>query len=73
MNLCVDFEYFGKLYGELPVKCCKLCYIAFEKEVVNGKVISNISLDRLDNNKSHVKGNLQIICSACNKAKSDLY
>ena len=67
----VTFEQFGELYSALPLKCCKICYTAFEKEVVDGKVICNISLDRLDNSKAHIKGNLQILCTSCNIAKSD--
>jgi 5-methylcytosine-specific restriction endonuclease McrA len=69
----ITMESFAVLYNALPIKQCKYCNTAFEKVVIDGKVISNISIDRIDNDKAHVTSNCQIICSKCNVAKSNHY
>jgi 5-methylcytosine-specific restriction endonuclease McrA len=69
----ITMESFAVLYNALPIKACKCCNTAFEKVVIDGKVISNISIDRLDNSKAHITSNCQIICSKCNIEKSNHY
>ena len=51
-------------------KKCPLCNVVFEVKIhEDNKVTSNISADRIDNNKPHIKSNCQLACVACNVAK----
>jgi hypothetical protein len=50
-------------------KACPCCKAPFELIVANGNVNSNISCDRIDNKISHVKSNLQLMCTLCNIRK----
>lgn len=38
----------------------------------SGRVPTNVSVDRIDSNKSYTKNNIQLVCMAVNQMKSDL-
>ena len=51
-------------------KQCPLCDVLFEVSIhEDNKVTSNITADRIDNHKPHIKSNCQLVCVSCNVAK----
>ena len=37
-----------------------------------GRIPTNISIDKIDRTKGYTIGNIQLVCMACNQIKSDL-
>ena len=37
-----------------------------------GAVYSNVSIDRIDNNKGYIKGNTQLVCRSANAMKLNM-
>ena len=54
---------------DMRCPCCKLKMVA---RVERGKHPHSITLDRVDNDKGYVTGNLAVICSTCNSRKKDM-
>lgn len=53
---------------------CQFCKKHMELRIDdNGNVISNITVDRIDNSKAHTKDNSQICCLKCNRIKGNRY
>ena len=48
---------------------CYICGEQFEYELIDGKVHSNMTIDRLDNANPHTKSNCKICCLHCNCSK----
>jgi hypothetical protein len=38
----------------------------------NGRILTNLSIDRIDSKKGYIKDNIQFVCMAINQMKSDL-
>ena len=54
--------------------CCKFCKEYFELYLSeDSNVISNITVDRIDNNKAHIITNCQLCCHHCNITKGNRY
>lgn len=51
---------------------CALSGIKMTYELQNGRTSTNVSIDRIDQSKGYVTGNVQLVCMACNQIKSDL-
>lgn len=41
-------------------------------ELNNGRVNTNVSIDRIDSTKGYLKTNVQLVCMVVNQMKSDL-
>jgi len=64
----IDPEWFKLQYK--TNKKCPLCNVSFEVSILeDNKVTSNITADRMDNNKPHIKSNCKLACVSCNVAK----
>jgi hypothetical protein len=37
-----------------------------------GRILTNLSIDRIDSKKGYIKDNIQFVCMAVNQMKSDL-
>jgi hypothetical protein len=49
---------------------CELCCKDFEVFIdTNNNVNSDLTIDRLDNSKAHIKSNCQLCCLVCNVSK----
>ena len=63
----IDPEWFKLQYR--TNKKCPLCSVPFEVSILeDNKVTSNITADRIDNNKPHIKSNCKLACVSCNVA-----
>lgn len=60
----IDAEWFKTQYR--THKNCSLCEVSILRD---HKVTSNITADRIDNNKSHVKSNSRLMSIKCNTSK----
>ena len=64
----IDPEWFKLQYR--THKKCPLCDVLFEVKIQeDNKVTSNITADRIDNNKPHIKSNCKLACLSCNVTK----
>ena len=52
---------------------CYLCHETFNVEVMEGKVRTNMTVDRIDNTEAHVKNNSRLCCVQCNVSRSNHY
>ncbi len=65
-----DFDLEIEDIPEIPKKC-PILGIEIKVNTTNKPLNSSPSLDRIDNNKGYVKGNIQIISNRANRIKSD--
>jgi hypothetical protein len=55
-------------------KKCSCCTAPFETNVVSGKVVTNMVVDRIDSSLPHTVDNGRVsICFDCNRIKADHY
>ena len=54
------------------VQRCYICNEEFEYELCDGKVVSNMTVDRKDNAKPHIESNCKMCCLLCNCSKRNL-
>lgn len=63
-------EFLDEIGGKLPTTCPICCIIMSTGQgIQSGK---SFSVDRIDNNKGYIKGNIAIICLSCNYKKKDI-
>ena len=48
---------------------CYICNTLFDFDIEDGKVISDMTVDRIDNFKIHSKNNCRLCCLHCNVSK----
>jgi hypothetical protein len=72
-GMIVGFErgYLKELW-ELQNGICAISGIEMTTVVFNGRVPTNISVDRKDSNIGYTKENVQLVCMAVNQMKNDL-
>jgi len=63
-----------EMFAEHPPMSCVCCGIAFNynEEPSRTRKRNSPSIDRVDNDKGYVVGNVQMICWGCNEDKSHL-
>lgn len=68
----IDLEYVKSLYDSQNGECAisKIKMTAFLG--YRGRVDTNSSIDRIDNNKGYIKGNIQLVCFRINIMKNVL-
>lgn len=70
----VTVDWINEEYSKLKVICCCVCKAPYETVVdENGKVKSNLTVDRIDNTKPHLKTNCRLCCVNCNVTKANRY
>lgn len=68
-NITIDFlrELWCKQNGLCAISNIPMTYI-----FNNGRIPTNLSVDRIDSSKPYTKENIQLVCMAVNQMKSDL-
>ena len=70
----ISAEWINDAYNALGAnEVCCLCNEPYETIIVNGKVVSNLTVDRIDNSLAHLKSNCRLCCRKCNCARSNHY
>lgn len=67
----IDMEYMFYLWQKQKGKCA-LTGVDLTYKFYEGRVNSNLSIDRIDSTKGYVKDNVQLVCMAANQMKNDL-
>lgn len=71
LDFNLTFEYVKNLWKEQDGKCA-LSGIQMTFLLQDGRIPTNVSIDKIDRLKGYVQGNVQLVCMACNQMKSDL-
>lgn len=66
----IDANYLKSIY-DLQKGLCAITKIPMTTIRGKGKVITNISIDRLDTKKGYIKGNIQLLCFSSNIMKQN--
>lgn len=67
----IDIEYLFYIWQQQNGKCA-LTGIPMTYKFYEGRVNSNLSIDRIDSTKGYTKDNIQLVCMAANQMKNDL-
>jgi hypothetical protein len=67
----IDINYLENLW-ESQQGLCAISKIEMTKILGQGKINTNISIDRIDSDKGYVIGNVQLVCRVINQAKNNL-
>lgn len=67
----ITFEYIKELWNEQK-GICALSNVPMTYLLREGRTPTNVSIDKIDRTKGYIKGNIQLVCMACNQIKSDL-
>ena len=67
----ITLEYVQELWDKQKGNC-NLSGIPMTFELKTGRIPTNVSIDKIDKDKGYIKGNIQLVCMACNQIKSDM-
>lgn len=67
----IDCNYLKELWT-LQKGLCAISNLEMTYYFNNGRVPTNLSIDRIDSSKGYTKDNIQLVCMAINTMKSDL-
>jgi hypothetical protein len=68
----VTIDYFITWYTSQTRECC-YCLRSEEECLKDNIGVKRLSIERLDNTKGYIEGNLALACLLCNATKSDLF
>jgi hypothetical protein len=71
LELDFKIDYLHELWEKQKSKC-KISNINMTYIMGQGRIPTNVSIDRIDSNKGYIKNNIQLVCMAVNQMKSDL-
>lgn len=66
----IDVEYLVNIFNKQN-GLCKITGVTLKMNNGEGQKYDSISVDRIDNTKGYVKGNIQIVCHGFNSMKSN--
>lgn len=67
----ITYEYIKELW-KYQNGLCALSGIPMTYSLKEGRVPTNVSIDKIDRTRGYTKDNIQLVCMACNQIKSDL-
>ena len=70
LNFNLTLDYLLSLWDKQDGKCA-LSGIPMTYKRYNGRIPTNISIDKINADLGYVEGNVQLVCMACNQIKSD--
>lgn len=71
MEFDITLDYLIYLWNKQQGKCA-LSGIKMTTVLYDGRIPTNVSLDRIDTKKGYTMDNVQLVCMACNQMKNDL-
>lgn len=75
LNKNIDFNISIKYLNDLWIKQegkCAITGLVMKHSILEGKVKTNLSIDRIDPSKGYIIGNIQLVCNIINVMKSDM-
>ena len=69
---CLINNYIDSNWIKEQKQKCVICNENFVYELEDGKIISNMSVDRIKNDLPHTNSNCQMCCVYCNRSKRNL-
>ena len=70
---CIEFDWtFLRELWNIQEGKCAISGIQMTYEMFNGRIPTNVSVDRIDSTRSYEKDNIQLVCMAVNQMKSDM-
>src|SRR5690606_11295872 len=60
----VSANWINEAYGSLDDDVCEICQTKCPIAFSNGKVTSNLTVDRIDSSKPHIKDNARLLCTS---------
>ena len=67
----LTYDYIVKLWNDQH-GICALSGLTMTYTLQEGRIPTNVSIDKIDRTKGYIQGNIQLVCMACNQIKSDL-
>ena len=71
ISINITFDYIKELWNKQK-GICAISGISMSNIIFEGRVNTNVSIDRIDSSKGYDVGNVQLVCSVINQMKSDL-
>lgn len=71
LEIDIDIDYLKELWNKQEGKCA-LSKINMTNISNKGRILTNLSIDRIDSKLGYIKNNIQFVCMAVNQMKSDL-
>ena len=71
LNFNVSEDYIRELWKKQK-GLCAISQIPMTYDLGEGRVFTNLSIDRINPNEGYIEGNLQLVCMAINQMKSDM-
>ena len=68
-NEYINYEWFEEIMKK--EKNCSSCMNKYYLYIKDGEIMSNVSVNRINNNMAHHLNNCELLCINCNCAKSD--
>ena len=68
----IDVEYIEKIRAE-QMDTCAMCHKEMLFINYSPRCMNQFSVDRIDSNLGHVKGNVRLTCLSCNVGKKNNY
>ena len=62
----IDYDWFTQKEFK-----CYICDKAFDIEIIDGTVHSDMTVDRVNSELQHIKNNCELCCLSCNRNKSN--
>jgi hypothetical protein len=71
LEVNIDLDYLKQIWNKQEGKCA-LSQINMTYLSNKGRILTNLSIDRIDSKKGYIKDNIQFVCISVNQMKSDL-
>ena len=69
----ITADWISNMYESLTVESCVVCHQPYQTYIENGKVKSNLTVDRINSSLAHTTDNSRLCCITCNVTKANRY
>ena len=69
----ITADWISNMYESLTIESCVVCHQPYQTYIENGKVKSNLTVDRIESSTPHTATNCRLCCINCNVTKANRY